>query len=61
MKRNKNTLGMRALRPSFLFLLCLSVTAGYSQPLDGSPPPFKKHTISNDFISEGVGRGRRQQ
>lgn len=27
------------------------------QALDGSPPQFKRHTLSNDFISEGVAVG----
>ena len=40
-----------------LIHLCGGSDTGYGQPLDGSPPEFKKHVLSNDFISEGVAVG----
>ncbi|MFI5193303.1 MAG: FG-GAP repeat domain-containing protein [Chitinophagales bacterium] len=39
----------------FIFAMIGNVSNG--QPLDGSLPQFKKHTLSNDFISEGVAVG----
>ncbi len=46
--------------PGYFLTVCsflLAAYLGYGQPLDGSLPSFKKITISNDFISEGVAVG----
>jgi hypothetical protein len=46
--------------PGYFLIVCSVLLVDnfcYSQPLDGSLPSFKKTTISNDFISEGVAAG----